>query len=148
MPVTVNVGEILDCDQNDEIRTRGCDPCVGLIVIYVNAGNTTKRCAHFSVNIAGVLTQDRINAALNPILDGHFPLANIQAVGFTWGGGGVGMGSAFICVRLQVYFVGQPINWSAQNDSLTTNGGGIELSNGRTWAWTNDPPLNGYAELS
>lgn len=149
MPVTVNVGEILQCDQNDEIRTRGCDPCVGLIVIYVNAGNTTKRCAHFSVNIAGALTQAIINAALNPILNGHFPLPNIQAVGFTWGGNSLGMGGDLIYARLQEYFAGHPITSSNQRDSLTTtNGQVIQLSNTKTWAWTNNSALNSDAELS
>jgi hypothetical protein len=147
MPVTVNVGEILQCNQTDEIRTRGCDPCVGLIVIYVNGGNTTKKCAHFSVNISGALTQDIINAALNPILNGHFPLANIQAVGFTWGGCSPGMGGNLIYARLLEYFAGKPITSSNQRDSLTTNGQVIQLLNNQNWDWTNDPALNLNAQL-
>lgn len=146
MPVT-NVGEILECDQNDEIRTRGCDPCVGLIVVYVNAGNITKRCAHFSVNMAGALTQVRINIALNPILNERFPLDNIQAVGFNWGGGCVGMGGDLIYARLQLYFAEQQITMSNHADSITTDGQDIQLTNAEIWPWTNVPALNAFAEL-
>ena len=148
MPITVNVGEILECDQNNDVRTRGCDPCVALIAIYINGAITTKRCAHFSVGIAGPLTQSVINAALNPILMANFPLANINAVGFTWGGQSVGMGGNFIFTRLGTYF--QEANivvQSHQNDSLTTAGLEINASNGQTWAWTNDPASNALAEL-
>jgi len=149
MPVTVNVGEILQCNQNDDIRTRGCDPCVGLIVIY-NAGgaNRLKKCAHFSVGFAGPFNQGNIDAALNPILAGNFPLPNIVAVSFTWGGGGAGMGSVEIMNRLNAYFAGQPgLAASAINDSITTNGDNIQILNNQNWAFTNNPALNQNAVL-
>jgi hypothetical protein len=148
MPITVNVGEILECDETNEVRTRGCDPCVGLIVIYVNE-EVTKRCAHFSVNIAGRLTQDIINAALNPVLEAQFPLSNIKAVGFTWGGNAVDMGGDLIFNRLTDYFVEQPILvQSNENDSLTTAKLEINLLNNQNWPWTNDPANKLLAELN
>src|SRR6185437_14412306 len=54
--IVVNVGELLECDERDEIATRGCDPCVALIVIYNHGigdrgSQYIKRCAHFSVDI-------------------------------------------------------------------------------------------------
>lgn len=146
MPITVNVGDILECDQNDEIRTRGCDPCVGLIVIYNNgSGKVVKRCAHFSVGFAGPYTQANINARLNPILDNYFPQVNILAVGFTWGGGGAGMGSAFIYNRLTEYFAAVAPVQSETNDSITTNGNNIQILNGEVWPY--DPQHNNQAEL-
>ncbi len=147
---TVNVGEILECDQNAEIRTRGCDPCVALIIIYTNGGITRKKCAHFSVNIAGPLTQAAINAALDPILMGEFPLplpAN-AIVGFTWGGNNHGMGGNEIFTRLGTYFpAANIVVQSNQDDSLTTAGLTINAMNLQVWGWTNVPPANLRAEL-
>ena len=152
MPVTVNVGELLECDQNDNIRTRGCDPCVALIVIFNNggAGQVVKRCAHFSVGMAGPYTQGHINAALNPILANYFPLdeSNVLAVGFTWGGYSPGMGAVQICNRLREYFNGLNVLESATQDSLTTNGNVIQALNMMHWAFTFPLPHNQEAELS
>jgi hypothetical protein len=149
MPITVNVGELLECDQNDEIRTRGCDPCVGLVVIYNHGGggNLVKRCAHFSVNFAGPYNQHIINTALDPVLNNYFPVVNIVAVGFTWGGGGAGMGSVQICNRLRAYFAGNAPIESAVSDSITTNANAIQIVNNQHWAFTHNPNHNLEAEL-
>ncbi|CAL2078115.1 hypothetical protein [Tenacibaculum sp. 190524A02b] len=148
-PITVNVGEILEVNQNNEIRTRGCDPCVGLIVIYdAGGGNLIKRCAHFTVNFAGPYTQDRIDQALNPILNNFFQPIGIISVGYTWGGGAAGMGSNFICNNLDIYFADfNPVS-SNNNDSITSNGANVQLLNNQHWAFTNIPPLNNNADLN
>ncbi|HBG07914.1 MAG TPA: hypothetical protein DDY22_20750 [Geobacter sp.] len=149
MPITVNVGEILECAQNDEIRTRGCDPCVGLIVIYdTGGGSVVKRCAHFSVGLRGPYTQAKIDNVLNPILANHFGKDHIVAAGFTWGGQGAGMGSAFICNNLARYFGDFNAQHSAENDSITTNSNVIEISNNALWDYTYDPSDNASAELN
>ncbi|NEP12207.1 MAG: hypothetical protein F6K14_18770 [Symploca sp. SIO2C1] len=168
MPITVNTGEILQCNQTDNIRTRGCDPCVGLIVIYVNENNAIKKCAHFSVNdpdnILQNADQNTINQVLNPILEEFFPLAgihfqnthfeNIHAVGFTWGGGAEGQGSNFIFNRLRGYFSEENIVIERENiDNITTHGLNIQIGyqnafNPPDWPWTNDPANNHDAQLN
>lgn len=150
MPITVNVGELLECDGSNEIRTRGCDPCVGLIVIYQNDPNgvVTKRCAHFSVGFAGPYTEARVNASLNPVLAAYFPLSNIIAVGFTWGGFSPGLGAEQICSRLTQYFSGHNVQSSNNHDSITTNGNAIQLLPVQVWDFTNNPAANLLAELN
>ena len=149
MQFTANVGEILDTDQYNDMRTRGCDPCVGLIVIYDQGnGNLVKRCAHFTVNFAGPYTQARIDQALNPILQNYFPQKDIVTVGYTWGGQSKGMGSDLIYNNLQAYFAAfQPVE-SNTNDSITTNGQNIQVSNNEQWAFTFNPPNNSFADLN
>lgn len=149
MPITVNVGEILDTDQTNEIRTRGCDPCVALIVVYdTGNANLIKRCAHFTVNFPGPYSQERIDQSLNPILNQFFQLIGIVSVGFTWGGGSRGMGSDFICNNLEIYFADfNPIQ-SNTHDSITTNDQNLELLNNQIWDFTNNPAANSSADLN
>jgi hypothetical protein len=149
MPITVNVGEILETDQTDEIRTRGCDPCVGLIVIYdIGNGRLVKRCAHFTVNFTGPYSQARIDNSLNPILNQFFQPIGIVSVGFTWGGFTPGMGSNFICNNLGIYFADfNPIQ-SNNRDSITTNGQNIQFFNNQPWNFTNNPAINNNADLN
>ncbi|WP_327437879.1 hypothetical protein [Pseudomonas donghuensis] len=152
MPVTVNVGELLECDGTDNIRTRGCDPCVALIVIYQNGQNgaIAKRCAHFSVDYGPPYTQARVDASLDPVLTDYFPLNGntIRAVGFTWGGNAAGMGSVQIFNRLTQYFNGLDVQSSTTKDSITTNGEEILiLDNQNQWVFTNQPASNSLAEL-
>lgn len=146
--MTVNVGEILECHAGEDIRTRGCDPCVALIAIYTLNGVITKRCAHFSVGIPGRLNQVVINAALNPVLQANFPLVNLTSAGFTWGGRTFGMGGDLIYNRLNQYFAGHINVQGQQADSLTTNGLGIQILNQQVWPWTNIPAANAAAELN
>ncbi len=150
MPITVNVGELLECDETDEIRTRGCDPCVALVVIYQNgqAPALIKRCAHFSVNFLPPYTNAIMAQVMNPILAANFPLdGNIVAVGFTWGGNAAGMGSVQILATLTQYFNGLNPLISQDQDSISSNGNVIVLSNLQQWAFTHVPPENLAAEL-
>jgi len=150
MSTTVNVGEILQCGKNIEIRTRGCDPCVALIVIYGNGESAVKKCAHFSVNMSGPLNQKRIDTALNPILEKHFPLPNISAVGFATGGESYDrkMGAKEIFTRLAEYFPGDKIvAQSKKDDSLTSVQLGIRALKNNDWPFTNDPASNSDADL-
>jgi hypothetical protein len=143
MPITVNVGELLSTD-DDQIRTRGCDPCVALLVIYAD----TKKCAHFCVSFAGPYTQANINQRLDPILEAHFPLEDIIRVGFTWGGQAAGMGSTQIMNRLAEYFGDHhPIFSNAYDSISSTEENEIAFSNLEVWPFTNEPPLNQYADL-
>jgi hypothetical protein len=143
MPVTVNVGEI-STTNNDEIRTRGCDPCVGLIAIY----NNQKVCAHFSVGYAGPYTDANIGQRINPVLQLHFPVAGLVAVGYTWGGGAAAMGSAQIINCLNAHFAGHAPVVNQTRDSITSNGNAIEFLNLQTWDYTNVPAANTNAELN
>lgn len=145
--ITVNVGELLQCDDKNDIQTRGCDPCVALIVIYKKINSIEKKCAHFSLGIGGRPDQNRIEQSLNQIIQNHFPLLNINSVGITWGGRVQGMGGNIIFNRLVQYFNGQVIQQSQQNDSISTNGLQIVIANNQVWPWTHDPATNDIAEI-
>ncbi|MBS1772040.1 MAG: hypothetical protein JST82_04220 [Bacteroidetes bacterium] len=145
MPVIANVGEIVDTYDGEEVGTRGCDPCVGLVVIYENG---TKKCAHFCVSYAGPYTQANINARLNPILLANFPNVEITSVGFTWGGNTPGQGAELICNRLLEYFHNNVAVTSNTNDSIISNGDGVQISNLQVWPFTNDPASNQFADLA
>lgn len=160
MAITVNVGEILECDDKNEIRTRGCDPCVALIAIYEDEKLITKRCAHFCVNMAGSLNQNRIDNALKPILEKHFKLDKLKAVGFTTGGEDYklekrqfSMGSKEIFLGLQKYFPGdKTVVKSSDCDSLTTAELGVKAvkldkKTAENWKFTNNPAKNQDADL-
>lgn len=162
--ITVNVGECLTCKLSDDIRTRGCDPCVALIAI----SETKKTCAHLSVNAAlpqkGALRDKEAGAiaafqrdsesgksvlkALDQLLAGHFPLADLTKVGFTWGGNNKQQGAELITDALAKYFSGKEIVESgASCDSLATIGDKIVASKNSDWKFSSKEPTNLLAQL-
>ena len=148
MTITVNVGEILQCDHTEDIRTRACDPCVALIVIYKNGDSVIKKCAHFTVSFDGRLYRDSIEQALKPVLQENFPLKHIHKVGITWGGNALGLGGDLVFSCLGLYFAGiNGVIVSSHNDSICSNGLDLCVSNGEIWNWSNIPASNGLAEL-
>jgi hypothetical protein len=153
--VIVNVGELLECGHDEDIATRGCDPCVALIaVIAVTAGHGgqhVKRCAHFSVNMRMPprIDQQRIDTALDPILRAFFPLnENIRRVGFATGGQSPGMGAKEIMTKLEKYFGAVPWGKWENCDSLRTFNDLILGLKNQIWPFTNAFPDNEVAELN
>lgn len=157
--IVVNVGELLECDQRDEIATRGCDPCVALIVIYNHGigdrgSQYIKRCAHFSVDIRlpegqrrAPQRQQLVQTALDPVLEAYFPREHIRRVGFATGGNHRGSGAEDIVNRLRAYFQNHPIVEWVNRDSLRTANDLILGLNNQHWPFTHDPPHNSCAEL-
>ena len=157
--IVVNVGELLECDESDEIATRGCDPCVALIVIYNNGigdhgSQYIKRCAHFSVDIKLPMgakqasgRQQLVQAALDPVLNAHFPLKNVRRVGFSTGGFSRNLGAEEIVTRLRSYFQEQRFMEWAKCDSLRSHNDMIMGAKGQIWPFTHENPANSNAEL-
>lgn len=147
MALTANIGEIVECGANDDVRTRGCDPCVALIVIYGEPSKITKKCAHFSVSIKGPPVKEKVLKALDPVLTNEFPLKGVKAAGYAWGGANKRLGAEIIAERLAQYFKDvKDLVQVANRDSLSTKGTAIVASNDK-WPWTNDPPRNQLADL-
>ena len=154
--IVVNIGELLECDETEEIATRGCDPCVALIAIYNNGigdhgSRYIKKCAHFSVemDLRSKITQQRIETALNPVLTTCFPLTqNIRRVGFSTGGCCLGMGATEITSRLRSYFSEQLVVQWGNRDSLRTVNDVIWGFKNQIWPFTHAHRRNSYAELN